>query len=224
VMAAARRLSSARRIDAGAALVLHKRIPVGGGLGGGSADAAAALVGLSRLWGIELGAGKLMELAASLGSDVPFFLLGGAAWGTGRGTELTPIGDLPAWWTVLVAGTTPVSTAEVYARLGAGPVDERAASEVYEYVARGEALPLRACRNDLEPTVCRGWPEVGKRLAAVQRTGPLLAQVSGSGGTVFGLYPDEPSARAAAAALADWKPRIARVLARSDSEPGAWEV
>lgn len=224
VMVAARRLASAASTSAGATMVLRKRIPVGGGLGGGSADAAAALVGLGRLWGVALDRKTLHEVAAAIGSDVPFFLLGGAAWGTGRGTELTPAGDLPGWWAVLLAGTRPVSTAEVYARLGAGPVDEGEVSEVYEYVERGEAPPLDVCRNDLEPTVCRGWPEVGERLVAVRRTEPLLAQVSGSGGTVFGLYPDESSARAAAAALETWNPRLARILARSESGPGAWEV
>lgn len=224
VMIAARKLAVATSPSTGAAIRLRKRIPVGAGLGGGSADAAATLVGLSRLWGLAVSRDQLLELAASLGSDVPFFLLGGAAWGTGTGTTLIPMADLPAWWTVLLPGTTPVSTAEVYARLAVGSVDEHAVSEVYEYMSRGEAPPFGLCRNDLGPTVCRGWPEVEERLDAVARTEPLLAQVSGSGGTVFGLYPNESSAFAAGAALAGWEPRLAPVLSRGDSRPDAWEV
>jgi len=224
VLRAAALLRPRAPAGAGVAIDLRKRIPVGAGLGGGSADAACALVGIARLWGLEPEGQELDEAAAALGSDVPFFLLGGAAWGRGRGTELTPLPDLPSWWTVLLPGSEAIPTAAVYGRLASPPVDADASSEVYDPVVRSRVPPLHEWRNDLEPFVLEGWPEVGRRLAALRGTAPMLAQVSGSGGTVFGLYGDEVTARRAAAALAAWGPVIAPVLRRAESGPVAWEV
>jgi 4-diphosphocytidyl-2-C-methyl-D-erythritol kinase len=190
---------------------------VAGGMGGGSADAAAALVGLSRLWGLTLERDELLALGASLGADVPFFLIGGAAWAVGRGTELTPLPDLPPWWVVLLPGMEGIPTAEVYRALDAGGVDERPQSAVYQWIARGGEVPFAACRNDLEPTVMRRWPDVATRLAAVRGTRPLVALLSGSGGTVFGLFDDRPAADAAAGTLAQFGPMVAPVLSREAS-------
>ncbi len=217
IVRAARAAAVAWGEDAGARITLRKRIPIGGGMGGGSADAAAALVGLSALWGRSQTPAALSSLAASLGSDVPFFLIGGAAWGEGRGTEVTAVADLPPWWLVLLAGEEPVSTAEVYTLLGFGPAGVASRSPVYDWIAAGGALPLSACRNDLEATVVARWPEVAVRLAALRATNPLLAMLSGSGGTVFAVYPDEGRARSEAERLTAYRPLVAPVLSREGS-------
>jgi 4-diphosphocytidyl-2-C-methyl-D-erythritol kinase len=207
----------------GARVTLRKAIPAGGGLGGGSADAAAALVGAASLWKTDLDPRALVELAAALGADVPFFLVGGAAWGVGRGSVVAPLPDLPAWWVVLLPGPTAIATAEVYRAFDAGGLDGDADCAIYQWVVSGGDLPVGRCRNDLQPTVAQRWPEVAERLARVRATGPMLAMLSGSGGTVFGLYRDEPDARRAARALAAAGPLVAPVLGREASRLRASE-
>ncbi len=198
VLRAARALAAHLGVTTGARIRLAKRIPVAGGLGGGSSDAAATLVGLSSLWGIRPSVGEMAELAAGLGADVPYFLTAGVAWGTGRGTRLTPLADLPPWWLVLLPGEEAVPTAAVYGSLDPAALDAGGSPEIYRWVADGGALPLGSCRNDLQPTVLAHWPGVGRRLESIRATQPLLALVSGSGGTVFGLFADEERARRAA--------------------------
>lgn len=214
VLRAARALVAHSSPAAGARIRLRKRIPVAGGMGGGSADAAAALVGLTALWEVPARRSDLWRMAAGLGADVPFFLVGGAAWGVGRGAEVYPLPDLPPWWVVLVPGRESVPTAEVYRALPARALDGQPAHEVYEWVASGGELPIHACRNDLQPTVLERWPAVAGRLQRVEETGPRLAMVSGSGGTVFGLYGEEDTALDAALVLADLEPIVAPVLQR----------
>jgi 4-diphosphocytidyl-2-C-methyl-D-erythritol kinase len=182
----------------GAKMLLTKRIPVGGGLGGGSADAAAALVLLDRLWGLRLDSRELGELAVGLGSDVPFFLGGGLALGTGRGDRVAPLDDLPPYGIVVVSEGGPVATSEVYDRLG-----PRLTASGVEANVRRLAHRLRSgggwdgARNDLEPVVTAGWPEVAEALGTLRATGPLHAAVSGSGSAVFAVYPDVEAARRA---------------------------
>lgn len=217
VLRAARALQRRYRSDRGARLRLRKRIPVAGGMGGGSSDCAAALVGLAALWRLPARLTDLHVLAATLGADVPFFLVGGVAWGRGRGTDLDPAQDLAPCWVTVLPGVEQVPTAEVYRRLAAGPVGDDIGSAVYHWVVAGGQLPYRDCRNDLEPTVIAGWPEVGARLAELRKTQPALALVSGSGGTVFGLYEDETAARRAADDLVRHRPVVAPVLTRTAS-------
>jgi 4-diphosphocytidyl-2-C-methyl-D-erythritol kinase len=230
VVRAARALDARTGGGHGARIALRKRIPVGAGLGGGSANAAAALVALACLWDSCEYIHNLVALAETLGADVPFFLLGGVAWGAGRGSEVTPLPDLPAWWLVLLPGPEAISTAEVYRRMGApalstSALDASRESEIYQWVTAGGVLPLGSCRNDLQPTVARRWPEVGRRLAGVRATQPMLALLSGSGGTVFGLYADEKGARRAAAKLADLDLLVVPLLTREASllRPSAGE-
>jgi 4-diphosphocytidyl-2-C-methyl-D-erythritol kinase len=230
VMRAARALDARTGGGHGARIALRKRVPVGAGLGGGSANAAAALVALARLWGSCEEIHNLVPLGETLGADVPFFLLGGVAWGVGRGSEVTPLPDLPAWWLVLLPDPEPISTAEVYRRMGApalsaAALDASRDSEIYQWVTAGGELPLGSCRNDLQPTVAGRWPEVGRRLAGVRATQPMLALLSGSGGTVFGLYGDEEGARRAAAKLAGLDLLVVPLLTREASllRPSAGE-
>jgi 4-diphosphocytidyl-2-C-methyl-D-erythritol kinase len=217
VVKTARALAPMGDRTGGAHVVLHKAIPVAAGLGGGSADAAATLVGLARLWDLRREPHELAPVAAALGADVPFFLVGGVGWGVGRGSEVSPLPDLPAWWVVLLPGPQPIPTGDVYRALDTRALDGEADCEIYQWVEKGGELPFGRCRNDLQPTVVKLWPEVGGRLERVSATEPLLAMLSGSGGTVFGLYRDERDARRAAAMLAAFRPLVAPVLSREAS-------
>ena len=183
----------------GASLVLRKSIPVGGGMGGGSTDAAGALLLLSRLWGLALPGRRVRALAATLGADVPFFLQGGPALGRGRGDDLEP---LPfAGPRSILLGIPPFgsSTAEVYAALtaGGGGVSLRRLSAGNWRKDK----EFSASRNDLEATVLARWPELQRFRDALAREGAMQASVAGSGSTVFGVFADEARRRAAAAAL-----------------------
>lgn len=217
VVRAAQAAAAAWGVGTGVRITLLKRIPIGGGLGGGSADAAATLVALAALWQRPQTPASLASLAAGLGSDVPFFLVAGAAWGAGRGTVLEAVPDLPPWWLVLLPGEEPVSTAEVYSSLGLGPVGVVSASAVYDEIAAGGELRLSACRNDLEAKVAARWPGVADRLAALRATKPLLAMLSGSGGTAFAVYPDEERALGEAGRLSTFRPLVAPLLSRERS-------
>jgi 4-diphosphocytidyl-2-C-methyl-D-erythritol kinase len=178
-------------------VTIEKGIPLEAGLGGGSADAAAGLQVLARLWG---GAplSLLREVAAGIGSDVPFFLSGGTALGLGRGEEIYPLVDLPKHWVVIVRPRFGVSTAEAYAWY-----DEDRAAGVREPRGELQILPVpwptRAAQmiNDLEPPVMRRHPEIGAIKAALREAGALAAAMSGSGSAVFGLFRTRAAAAAA---------------------------
>lgn len=212
-----RRCGLEQGVRQGARLTLEKRIPVAGGMGGGSSNAAAALVGLDHLWGTGATPEELRAMAASLGADVSFFLVGGAAWGTGRGDELRPLPDLPPWWVILLPSEVPVSTSRVYALLGAPPLRGAPPSPVYDWIWQGGELPLDACRNDLEPVVLVQFPDVQERLSALAAEQPRRAMLSGSGGTVFALFDDEEGARRCAGRLAGRGAMLAPVLTREAS-------
>jgi 4-diphosphocytidyl-2-C-methyl-D-erythritol kinase len=128
-----------------------------------------------------------------------------------------PVRDLPPWWVVLVPGPNPVPTAEVYRALNIGALDGEADVEIYRWVEKGGELPIGRFRNDLQPMVVRRWPEVTERLRRVNDTRPLLAMLSGSGGTVFGLYRGEDEATRAAEFLAAFRPLAAPILTREAS-------
>jgi 4-diphosphocytidyl-2-C-methyl-D-erythritol kinase len=175
-------------------ITIEKHIPLEAGLGGGSADAAAALHVLARLWG---GAplSLLREVASGIGSDVPFFLSGGTALGLGRGEEIYPLVDLPRHWIVIVRPPFGVSTAEAYAWY-----DEDRAAGVREPRSELQILPVpwptRAAQmiNDLEPPVMRRHPEIGAIKVALREAGAVAAAMSGSGSAVFGLFRTRPAA------------------------------
>lgn len=190
VLRAARALAASAGVPARAAITLEKRIPSGGGLGGGSSDAAVALLGLSALWGLELPVGRLAEIGASLGSDVPFFLFGGTARGLGRGERIVPLPDFPPAGVVLVMPPFPVATPAVFGRLGAPAWDGRSGEE-----ADAAGAPDR---NDLESAAEALFPALREVREALASGGAVQARLSGSGSTVFGLFPDLSSASDAA--------------------------
>jgi 4-diphosphocytidyl-2-C-methyl-D-erythritol kinase len=191
VVKAARLLQArcGKAVGRGARLTLVKAIPAGAGLGGGSSNAAGALLLLNALWALELDASRLSELAAELGSDVPFFLAGGTALGSGRGATietLPPIAER-----VVVLGSPPfgLSTPDVYRALDAPLTAETADVTVLrlfvKFVKRND---FALVTNDLEAAAFRLRGELAIFRDAVSRSGAEVALVSGSGSTVFGLF------------------------------------
>jgi 4-diphosphocytidyl-2-C-methyl-D-erythritol kinase len=216
VLRAARLLAREAGISNGARLHLDKRIPVGGGLGGGSADAAATLVLLDRLWGCDLDEMGLHRLAAALGSDVPFFLHGGLALGIGRGDEVFPLPDEAELATVVVVPNVRISTAEVYRSHDGQLTSHRQKGNLYAFAAglRGK-LDWRAMANELEEIVVRSWPEVGEGLRVLRSSGSLHASLSGSGAASYAVFDDPVAARRAADKLpADWFVHVGSTLPR----------
>jgi 4-diphosphocytidyl-2-C-methyl-D-erythritol kinase len=174
-------------------VTLVKRIPVSAGLGGGSSDAAAVLRALETHYGDPPDLPGLTGLAAGLGSDVPFFVLGGRAVGRSRGEELTPLPREPSLPLVIGLPSFPLRTPDVYREFDRQGPDRWAEREgdlsrLLDALAAGDYKRLATClRNDLEPAALALRPEIGEALAALRRAGCLAAQLSGSGPAVFGL-------------------------------------
>ena len=182
----------------GARIHVEKRIPAGGGLGGGSADAAAVLRALNGLWGLGLRSAELAEVGAQVGSDVPALTLGGPVVMEGRGERTTPLTDLRAspLDLVLVNPGVHSSTKEVYAacapRLPGGP---DATAEMVVALAAGDRGRIAAALvNDLQAPAVRLHPEIADALVSLRTAGVSAAMMSGSGSCVFGLVPDAETA------------------------------
>ena len=183
-------------VPAGAEIRVDKRVPPGMGLGGGSSNAAMTLCGLSRLWGLTIGRPALRDLAAALGSDVPYFLEGGLCLGEGRGEALTPLADLPPLFGVLVLPDFPSLTADVYARLPLTSLPKD--SRISGFLERNDFGLLE---NGLEETVFNLYPRLETIKSFFCQNEAVLSLVSGSGSAVFGLYRDRERA---GRALARW--------------------
>ncbi len=184
-------------------LHVEKRIPVAGGMAGGSADAAATLVALDRLWDLETPDELLLELAASLGSDVPFALLGGTAHGTGRGERLHPQTDRATWWWVVVPSHEGLSTPAVYRRFDEmfpdAPPTPASSAAVASALSSGDPQHLAAAlHNDLEAAAIDLRPGLADLIAHGEGEGALRGLVSGSGPTVLFLCESGDHARALA--------------------------
>jgi len=197
---AARRLAAAHGIPARAHITISKRIPAGAGLGGGSADAAATLVGLAALWALPSDAG-LRDVAASLGADVPFALEGGTELLAGRGDELVRRLPTPALDLVLVNPGVPVSTAAAYAAVDASPREQPASADaLIAALESGDASAVaRALHNDMTASSCGLVPVIHDALECLRGAeGVLGVEMAGSGSTVFGICRDGGSATRAA--------------------------
>ena len=201
VLMAAERLRRAAGVEAGARLTLTKRLPTASGIGGGSADAAAALRVLARLWGIAPDDARLGRVALETGADVPVCLHGKAAFAAGIGEILTPASFLPPAWLVLVNPGVALATPAVFkARQGAFSAPAPFGPPVADAAALAGLLKVR--RNDLTSAAVALVPEIGAVLGALEaQPGILLARMSGSGATCFGLWAERPAAEAAARAL-----------------------
>jgi 4-diphosphocytidyl-2-C-methyl-D-erythritol kinase len=205
----------------GARVTLEKVIPAGGGLGGGSSDAAVTLAALAALWRIEAGARELAEIGARLGADVPFFLTGGTAEGTGTGADVRPLADAPEMSLCVVTPGVHVSTAEAYKALGAHALTKAGAAANLS-VSRAEAeFPDSLCdvwSNDFEAVVVRLYPEVGRAREALRAAGARRVMLSGSGSSVFGVFDSAAEAGRACGALkaeAGWKVFACGTLSRA---------
>jgi 4-diphosphocytidyl-2-C-methyl-D-erythritol kinase len=186
---------------------VQKRIPMGGGLGGGSSNAAAVLLALPALTGTHLPGAPLLELAESLGSDVPFFLQGGAAVGIGRGEELFPLPDFPPLYGLLVAPGIAVPTPAAYKALRRPALPLPAENHAFATLKREFSAQLLTPpdlatqwngsglgRNDFESVVFADHPELARWKSRLLEAGASHAMMSGSGSTVFGLFPSRDSA------------------------------
>lgn len=210
----------------GVRLNITKHVPVAGGMGGGSADAAAALVACDALWGLGLSRGELMRLGSRLGADVPFALTGGAAVGLGVGDQLSPLLHAePTHW-VLVPASYGLSTPRVYAVLdelrARGEVADRIGIDRDLVSALRDGDPERAAahlRNDLQPAAVQLAPELRQVLDAAQEAGALAALVSGSGPTIAVLADGSRDARRLATVLGD--ELEVRAITATGPAPGA---
>jgi 4-diphosphocytidyl-2-C-methyl-D-erythritol kinase len=206
---AAHLLQQATGCRQGARIALRKRIPTGGGLGGGSSDAATVLCVLDRLWRLDLGTEQLAALGLRLGADVPVFVRGESAWGEGRGERLTPI-KLPERWFVVIHPGVSVSTAEVFQ----APELTRNSPVITIRAVSPGADGAGGTRNDCEPVVRARVPEVAAALDWLAAFAP--SRMTGTGACVFAAF-DSPAAaeRVAARVPECWTSRVARGVQRS---------
>ena len=214
-----------RNYRGGIKVYLEKRIPVGSGLGGGSSDAAAALLGLERLTGNQLGLGSRLKLAARLGSDVPLFLWGGRVLGCGRGEEVYPLWDFARRPCLVVFPAFPISTAGAYRELDQRPnlrlTKEFKHSKIYSFGAWPH-FPLEfwgPAENDFEEVVFARWPELARLKSQLIRAGAETASLTGSGSAVFALFDSAPKLiRASKLIPASWQVFRTRTLPRDEYE------
>jgi 4-diphosphocytidyl-2-C-methyl-D-erythritol kinase len=204
---------------------IKKQIPLQAGLGGGSADAAATLLALARVWG-GVPVSTMRDVAGAIGADVPYFLSGGTALGLGRGEEIYPLVDLPTHWVVIVQPPYGVSTAEAYSWYD----EDRAAGlrEPREPQMLPVPWPTRAAQmiNDLEPPVVRRHPEIGTLKILLREAGAVAAAMSGSGSAVFGLFRTQSAAVRALKPVsrAGARARLTRTISRAEHERRARPV
>ncbi|HLN97669.1 MAG TPA: 4-(cytidine 5'-diphospho)-2-C-methyl-D-erythritol kinase [Pyrinomonadaceae bacterium] len=184
----------------GARIQLHKRIPAQAGLGGGSSNAAVSLLALNHLWDLKITPAELIEIAAGLGADVPFFLLGGRAVATGTGATVSSILDNTVddvYYLIVITPRARVSTAKAYAALSVSalttPANDPILSSSREEAKIGRS-PLWALANsmtnDFEPVIFDIEPEISRTRETLLQAGALKALLAGSGASVFGIFPD----------------------------------
>ena len=183
-----------------AVITLEKHIPMQAGLGGGSSDAAEALLALRELWKLRVGDEELVAIAEGLGSDVPYFFVGGTALGLGRGEEVYPLADLPRWWVVLIVPPFGIATADAYEWLDQlrARTSEDPQPRFLPDTWLGKTVPLV---NDLERPVNERHPVIGTLIERLTKLGAAMSAMSGSGSTVFGIFTTAAAADAALRSL-----------------------
>jgi 4-diphosphocytidyl-2-C-methyl-D-erythritol kinase len=222
VYAAVDALQRELKIRAGVEIDLHKKIPAGRGLGGGSSDAAAALRGYLRLTRRTIPVPRLMEIAASLGADVPFFLFGGRALGIGRGDEIYPLPDIPKLALLVVSPSDiHVPTPDAYRWLKAPSLTKnRATSKLWKFCALCWSLPAVAgaqgsgLSNDFERPVFQRHPRLAQIKRALLQRGAAVSSLAGSGSAVFGVFPSPALARRAAVGFQDEHTFVCETISR----------
>jgi 4-diphosphocytidyl-2-C-methyl-D-erythritol kinase len=184
IIKAARALQQASGTNLGANIQLDKRLPMGGGIGGGSSNAATTLLGLNHLWGNPLSQQQLADIGVTLGADVPVFVHGKTAWAEGVGEQLQAI-DMPEKWYLVATPNCHVSTAEIFSHKDL--TRDTSAIKVAAFLEQGG-------RNDCQPLVRKLYPEVGKTLDWLSQFG--RAQMTGTGASVFIAFDSENAAKA----------------------------
>jgi 4-diphosphocytidyl-2-C-methyl-D-erythritol kinase len=213
--------------DAGVRIEIEKRIPVAAGLGGGSSNAAAVLLGLARLWQIEVDDCRIIEISMALGSDVPFFLVGGTALGIGRGEEVYSIEQVACDNLVLANPGFAVSTPAAYSKLSR--LTRQEAVRIIPLTllaAKGiRELPL-AAGNDLEEVVEAAYPEIAEVKRRLLSLGARGALMSGSGATVFGVFDNLQTAEKARDQVraAGWWAEAVRTVNRREYAESIFET
>ena len=198
VLRAARLLQESTGTRQGANIGVEKHIPMGGGLGGGSSDAATTLLALNRLWGMELDKTELATLGLRLGADVPVFIHGFNAWAEGIGEELTPL-DLSPCWYVLIHPGVSVQTGQIF-----GAPELTRTTIPLKIAPFSAGLGFDRCHNDLEPVVRSKFPQVALALDWLKSFGD--ARMSGSGACVFAAFQSEAEARSVAQRVpSEWR-------------------
>lgn len=212
VLKAARALQQETGCQQGATLQLEKRIPVGAGMGGGSADAAAALVGLNQLWGTGLSREQLLPIGLAIGADVPFLLTGGLARVQGIGDCIAPLYPPPVLWLVVVQPCRGLSTPEIfrgYDAMAAPQIRRPHTEAAQRALMAGDAAALtRSMGNVLEPVSIRYRPQIAQCAQALQEVGALGAMMTGSGAAVYGVFSNEAEAHKAAGLLYKRYPQV----------------
>ncbi|MBZ0132702.1 MAG: 4-(cytidine 5'-diphospho)-2-C-methyl-D-erythritol kinase [Rhodocyclaceae bacterium] len=198
---AARLLQEASGCRQGADITLEKHLPLGGGLGGGSSDAATVLLALNQLWGLHWPRERLQMLGLRLGADVPFFIFGRNAFAEGVGETLQPV-DLPPAWYLVIEPPVSVPTAEIFAARNL--TRNTKPIKMADFSAGWGADWVAGCgdlfgQNDLEPVVCERYPEVARTLAWLRQYAE--ARMTGSGACVFAAFAAEQDARAVLARM-----------------------
>lgn len=195
IVRAATALRDRYRLQAGARIHLEKRIPAQGGLGGGSSNAAVTLLGLANLWNVRTNLSELTELASGLGSDVPFFLSGGRALGTGTGTTISSLPDLERRDLLIVTPNATVATADAYKALSSAALTTRNSVSILA-ISRGSTnssdwdqwTNTDELENDFEQVIFDIEPEIGRVKNALLQAGARSALLAGSGSSVFGIF------------------------------------
>jgi 4-diphosphocytidyl-2-C-methyl-D-erythritol kinase len=208
------------KIRAGVEIALQKTIPAGRGLGGGSSDAAAALLGYLQFTRKRLPATRLLEIAAGLGADVPFFLLGGRALGLGKGDEIYPLPDIPKLTLLIVSpGDIHVPTPDAYRWLHAPELASltkfAATHKLFEFCALCWSAQGERLSNDFEEAVFRRHPRLSQIRRALLQGGASEALLAGSGSAVFGVFPSPAKARRAVVGFPHDQTYVCETISRS---------
>jgi 4-diphosphocytidyl-2-C-methyl-D-erythritol kinase len=205
------------KVRSGVEVELRKKIPSGGGLGGGSSDAAAALLGYLRLHKKTLRPARLLEIAATLGADVPFFLFGGRALGVNRGDEIYPLTGIPKRpIVVVVPDRIRVSTADAFRWVHAPSLTKSAATpKLWEFCALCSSAQGAGLSNDFERSVFQRHPQLAAIKRALLRVGAAEASLAGSGSAVFGVFPSPALARRAAVGFPDDQTFVCETVSRA---------
>jgi 4-diphosphocytidyl-2-C-methyl-D-erythritol kinase len=222
IIRAAHALRNQYKIEKGASIHLEKVIPVEGGLGGGSSNAAISLLGLARLWEIETSKRELEKIGASLGADVPFFLTGGTALGTGLGTEVSPVSEVTVEHLLIVKPEAKVSTVEAYKALNSHALT-KVDGDIILSISRADEqftdFHPDALHNDFEPVVFQLKPEIERVRSALLRVGARRAMLAGSGSSVFGVFDNREAQEGAAERLKEenvWRIFSCATLSRAE--------